>query len=171
MKKVSKPKLAFQKQQERRPKVSLLPPKLTREDNAKQMANMEETIEQVAKKSANLPDNSDRNQTMDADTQDYVDQRAQRSSGSSSSFEKIGIAPEVNLVSIYNPRLTPTIPEIDAKIDIETKTRNENERAQNAQHRNMEDDMPTTSWNPRKEPPIAGSIPWNRQEYGGYYED
>uniref|UniRef100_A0A915KBG6 Uncharacterized protein n=1 Tax=Romanomermis culicivorax TaxID=13658 RepID=A0A915KBG6_ROMCU len=128
MKKVSKPKLTLQKQQERRPKVSLLPPELAREDNAKQMANMEETIEQVAKKSANLLDNSDQNQIMDADTQDYVDQRAQTSSCSSSSLEKIGIAPEVNLVSIYNPRLTPTIPEIDPKIDIETKTRNENEK-------------------------------------------
>uniref|UniRef100_A0A915JYI9 Uncharacterized protein n=1 Tax=Romanomermis culicivorax TaxID=13658 RepID=A0A915JYI9_ROMCU len=92
---------------------------------------MEETIEQVAKKFANLPADSDRNQTMDVDTQDYVDQRAQTSLGSSSSFEKIGIAPEVNSVSIYNSRLTPTIPEIDAKLDIETKTRNENERVRN----------------------------------------
>uniref|UniRef100_A0A915JBG3 Uncharacterized protein n=1 Tax=Romanomermis culicivorax TaxID=13658 RepID=A0A915JBG3_ROMCU len=88
---------------------------------------MEETIEQVAKKFANLPDDSDQNQTMDADMQDYVDQRMQTSLGSSS-FEKIGIASETNLISTYNPGLMPTIPEIDAKMDLETKTRNETER-------------------------------------------
>uniref|UniRef100_A0A915KBT5 Uncharacterized protein n=1 Tax=Romanomermis culicivorax TaxID=13658 RepID=A0A915KBT5_ROMCU len=63
---------------------------------------MEQTIEQVAKKLVNLPDDSDQNQTMDADMQDYVDQRAQMSSGSSS-LEKIGIAPKTNLISTYNP--------------------------------------------------------------------
>uniref|UniRef100_A0A915JBE4 Uncharacterized protein n=1 Tax=Romanomermis culicivorax TaxID=13658 RepID=A0A915JBE4_ROMCU len=35
-------------------------------------------------------------------------------------------------------------------------------QAQNAQHRNMEDDIRTTSWNPVREPPIAGSVPQNR---------
>uniref|UniRef100_A0A915K3P1 Uncharacterized protein n=1 Tax=Romanomermis culicivorax TaxID=13658 RepID=A0A915K3P1_ROMCU len=100
---------------------------------------MEETIEQVAKKFANLPDDGNQNQTMDADMQDYVDQtmdadmqdyvdqRAQTSSGSSS-LEKIGIASERNLISTYNPRLRPTIPEIHAKIDLKTKMRNQAER-------------------------------------------
>uniref|UniRef100_A0A915I354 Uncharacterized protein n=1 Tax=Romanomermis culicivorax TaxID=13658 RepID=A0A915I354_ROMCU len=128
MKKVSKPKLTIRKQPGRRLKLSLVHPELAREDNAKGMANMEETIEQVAKKFVSLLDNGDRNQTMDADMQDYVDQRAQTSSGSSSSFEKIGIAWETNLVSTYNQRLMPTIPEIDAKVDLEMKTRNEAER-------------------------------------------
>uniref|UniRef100_A0A915JHF4 Uncharacterized protein n=1 Tax=Romanomermis culicivorax TaxID=13658 RepID=A0A915JHF4_ROMCU len=68
MKKLSKPKLTVRKQLGRRPKLSLLPP----EDNAERMANMEQRIEQVAKKLANLPDDSDQNQTMDADMQDYV---------------------------------------------------------------------------------------------------
>uniref|UniRef100_A0A915L3M3 Uncharacterized protein n=1 Tax=Romanomermis culicivorax TaxID=13658 RepID=A0A915L3M3_ROMCU len=77
MKKASKPKLTVRKQLVRWPKETSLPPELTREDNAEQMANMEETIEQVAKKFENLPDDSDQNQTMDASTQDYVDQRAQ----------------------------------------------------------------------------------------------
>uniref|UniRef100_A0A915KA19 Uncharacterized protein n=1 Tax=Romanomermis culicivorax TaxID=13658 RepID=A0A915KA19_ROMCU len=88
MKKVLKPKLTVWKQPGREPKLSLLPSELTREDNAEQMANMEETIEQVAKKFANLPDDSNQNQTVDADMQDYVDQRAQTSSGSSS-IEKL----------------------------------------------------------------------------------
>uniref|UniRef100_A0A915L947 Uncharacterized protein n=1 Tax=Romanomermis culicivorax TaxID=13658 RepID=A0A915L947_ROMCU len=127
MKKVPKPKLTVRKQPGREPKLSLLPPELTREDNAERMANMEQTIEQVVKKFANLPDDSHQNQTMDADMQDYVDQRAQTSSGSYS-LEKIGIAPETNLISTYNTRLTPTIPEIEAKIDLETKTRNDAER-------------------------------------------
>uniref|UniRef100_A0A915LBF0 Uncharacterized protein n=1 Tax=Romanomermis culicivorax TaxID=13658 RepID=A0A915LBF0_ROMCU len=64
---------------------------------------------------------------MDADTWDHAGQRAQRSSGSSS-FEKIGISLEMNYVSISNPRLTQTIPEIDAKIDLEIKARNGVER-------------------------------------------
>uniref|UniRef100_A0A915HLK2 Uncharacterized protein n=1 Tax=Romanomermis culicivorax TaxID=13658 RepID=A0A915HLK2_ROMCU len=102
MKKVSKPKSTICKQPVRPPKLALLPPELTREDNAERMANMEETMEQLAKKFANLPDDSDQNQTMDADMQDYVDQRAQTSPGSSS-FEKIGIASETNGISTYNP--------------------------------------------------------------------
>uniref|UniRef100_A0A915KSK7 Uncharacterized protein n=1 Tax=Romanomermis culicivorax TaxID=13658 RepID=A0A915KSK7_ROMCU len=92
MKKVPKPKLTVWKQPGREPKLSLLLPELAREDNAEQMANMEETIEQVAKKFANLPDD------------------------------------RTNLVLTYNPRLTLTLQEIDAKLEIETKTRNENER-------------------------------------------
>uniref|UniRef100_A0A915KP21 Uncharacterized protein n=1 Tax=Romanomermis culicivorax TaxID=13658 RepID=A0A915KP21_ROMCU len=103
MKEATKPKLTVQKQPVRRPKLTSLPPELTREDNTKQMANMEKTIEQVAKKFANLPDDSDRNQTTDAGMQDYVDQRAQMASGSSLSFEKIGLASKTNLISTYNP--------------------------------------------------------------------
>uniref|UniRef100_A0A915I0J7 Uncharacterized protein n=1 Tax=Romanomermis culicivorax TaxID=13658 RepID=A0A915I0J7_ROMCU len=79
MKKATKPKLTVQKQPMRLPKLTSLPPELTREDNAKQMANMEKTIEQVAKKFVNLRDDSDGNQTTDAGTQDFVDQRAQTS--------------------------------------------------------------------------------------------
>uniref|UniRef100_A0A915JZR3 Uncharacterized protein n=1 Tax=Romanomermis culicivorax TaxID=13658 RepID=A0A915JZR3_ROMCU len=131
MKKVSKPKLTVRNQPGRGPKVSLLQPESAKEDHAEQMANLEATIEQVAKKFANLPDDSDRNQTMDADTYDYVDQRTQTSSYSVSSFEKISIAPEANLVSIYNPRQMRTISKIEAKIDIETKPRNEMERVTN----------------------------------------
>uniref|UniRef100_A0A915KQB8 Uncharacterized protein n=1 Tax=Romanomermis culicivorax TaxID=13658 RepID=A0A915KQB8_ROMCU len=78
-----------QEQPGRRPKLSLLQPELAKEDNAEGIANMEETIEQVAKKFANLLDDSDRDQTMDPDTQEYVDQRAQTSSRSSSSFKKL----------------------------------------------------------------------------------
>uniref|UniRef100_A0A915JKC2 Uncharacterized protein n=1 Tax=Romanomermis culicivorax TaxID=13658 RepID=A0A915JKC2_ROMCU len=92
---------------------------------------MEATIEQVAKKLANLSDDSDRNQTIDADIYDYVDQRIQTSSDSVSSFEKISIAPETNMVSIYNPRHMPTISKIDTKIDIEVKSKNETERITN----------------------------------------
>uniref|UniRef100_A0A915JKQ3 Uncharacterized protein n=1 Tax=Romanomermis culicivorax TaxID=13658 RepID=A0A915JKQ3_ROMCU len=33
--------------------------------------------------------------------------------------------------------------------------------AQNAQHRNIEDDITMTSWNPGTEQPIAGGIPRN----------
>uniref|UniRef100_A0A915K7P0 Uncharacterized protein n=1 Tax=Romanomermis culicivorax TaxID=13658 RepID=A0A915K7P0_ROMCU len=43
--------------------------------------------------------------------------------------------------------------------------------AQNALQRNMEEERPTTSWNPVREQPIAGSIPQNRQEYGQCHED
>uniref|UniRef100_A0A915IVN7 Uncharacterized protein n=1 Tax=Romanomermis culicivorax TaxID=13658 RepID=A0A915IVN7_ROMCU len=99
-------------------------PELAKEDHAKRMANLEATIEQVAKKFANLPDDSDRSQTMDADTYDYVDQRTH-------------IAPEPNLVSIYNPRQTPTISKIDAKIDIEAKPMNETERVRNGNIQNV----------------------------------
>uniref|UniRef100_A0A915KTX5 Uncharacterized protein n=1 Tax=Romanomermis culicivorax TaxID=13658 RepID=A0A915KTX5_ROMCU len=98
---------------------------LKKEDNGQRMANMEETIEQVARKFANLAEDSDHSQTMDM--RDHADQRAQTSSGSSS-FEKIGISSETNYISISNPQLTPTIPEIDAKIDFEIKVRNEVER-------------------------------------------
>uniref|UniRef100_A0A915J9S9 Uncharacterized protein n=1 Tax=Romanomermis culicivorax TaxID=13658 RepID=A0A915J9S9_ROMCU len=92
---------------------------------------MEATIEQVAKKFANLSDDSHRNQTIDADIYDYVDQRIQTSSDSVSSYEKISIAPETNVVSIYNPRHRPTISKIDTKIDIEVKPKNEMERITN----------------------------------------
>uniref|UniRef100_A0A915JXG8 Uncharacterized protein n=1 Tax=Romanomermis culicivorax TaxID=13658 RepID=A0A915JXG8_ROMCU len=37
-------------------------------------------------------------------------------------------------------------------------------QAQSAQHRNMEEDISMTSWNPGTEQPIAGSIPRNGQE-------
>uniref|UniRef100_A0A915JWP0 Uncharacterized protein n=1 Tax=Romanomermis culicivorax TaxID=13658 RepID=A0A915JWP0_ROMCU len=104
---------------------------LTKEDHAERMANMEATIEQVAKKFANLPHDSDRDQTIDADIYDYMDQRIQTSSDTVSLFEKISIPPETNVVSFYNSRHTPTIPKIEAKIIIEAKLKNETKKITN----------------------------------------
>uniref|UniRef100_A0A915HSL2 Uncharacterized protein n=1 Tax=Romanomermis culicivorax TaxID=13658 RepID=A0A915HSL2_ROMCU len=92
---------------------------------------MEATIEQVVKKFANLPDDSNRDQTIDADIYDYVDQRIQMSSDSVSSFEKISIPSETNGVSFYNSRHMLTIQKIDAKIDIKAKPKNKMERTTN----------------------------------------
>uniref|UniRef100_A0A915JRX6 Uncharacterized protein n=1 Tax=Romanomermis culicivorax TaxID=13658 RepID=A0A915JRX6_ROMCU len=67
MKKSSKPKLTVWKQPVRRPKSTSLPLELTKEINRQQITNMEETIDQVAKKFANSGDDSDQSQTMDID--------------------------------------------------------------------------------------------------------
>uniref|UniRef100_A0A915JA29 Uncharacterized protein n=1 Tax=Romanomermis culicivorax TaxID=13658 RepID=A0A915JA29_ROMCU len=85
---------------------------------------MEETINQVAKKFTNLADDSDQSQTLDIDTRDYMDQRVQMSSGSSS-FQKIGISLEMNYASTCDSQPIPKIPQIDAKMDVEVKVRNE----------------------------------------------
>uniref|UniRef100_A0A915JIE4 Uncharacterized protein n=1 Tax=Romanomermis culicivorax TaxID=13658 RepID=A0A915JIE4_ROMCU len=102
MKKSLKLKLTVRKQPVKQPKLTSLPLELTKEDNGQRMANMEEIDEQVARKFTNLAEDSDHSQTMDADTWDHTDHRAQTSSGSSS-FEKIGISWETNYVSISNP--------------------------------------------------------------------
>uniref|UniRef100_A0A915JW75 Uncharacterized protein n=1 Tax=Romanomermis culicivorax TaxID=13658 RepID=A0A915JW75_ROMCU len=44
-------------------------------------------------------------------------------------------------------------------------------QAQNAQQRNVDEEMPTTSWNPERKMPISRSMPSNQQEYSRYEED
>uniref|UniRef100_A0A915IHH3 Uncharacterized protein n=1 Tax=Romanomermis culicivorax TaxID=13658 RepID=A0A915IHH3_ROMCU len=80
--------------------------KLTKEDSRQQITNIEETIEQVARKFINSIEDND--QAVNIEAGDHMNQMTQTSSGSSS-LDKITTSAETNYLWSSNSQLTRTI--------------------------------------------------------------